>query len=158
MNIAQVAHAQQDMEGPILEHYQEKGETDNGVRYSTMLEEKLKPAIHSHCGLLSKGVLLLRDNARPHSAAATVTTIQKLKIETINYPPCSPDLDPSNYHVFGMLKEALQGRRFHNDDEVKQAVHFWLRQQAKTFFSAGIQKPVKRCEKCIAKDGDYAVI
>jgi hypothetical protein len=51
-----------------------------------MLEEKLKPAIHSrHCGLLSKGVLL-HDNARPHAAAAIVTTIQKLQFETISHP------------------------------------------------------------------------
>jgi hypothetical protein len=50
-------------EWPILEHYQEKGETVNSVRYSAMLEEKLKPAIHSrHHGLLSKGIPL-HDNA-----------------------------------------------------------------------------------------------
>jgi hypothetical protein len=54
--------------------------------------------------------------------------------------------------MFGMLKEALQ-ELFHSDDEVKEAVHFWLQQQAKTF-STGIQKLVERCEKCIAKDSD----
>jgi hypothetical protein len=58
------------MNGPVLELYQEKGETVNSVRYSTTLEEKLKPAIRNH-GLLSKGVLLLHDNARPHTAAAS---------------------------------------------------------------------------------------
>jgi hypothetical protein len=78
-----------DMNGPVLENYQENGETVNSIRYRimleeklyrTMLEEKLKPAIRSLCrGLLSKGVLLLHDNARPHNAAATVTSIQTLK-------------------------------------------------------------------------------
>jgi histone-lysine N-methyltransferase SETMAR len=123
-----------DMNRPILEHYQEKVETVNSVRYSTMLEEKLKLAIHSHHRLLSKNVLLLYDNVRPHTAAATVTTIQKLKFETINHPPYSPDLTPPDYHVFGTFKEALQGRRFHNNDEVKETVHFWLRQQENIFF------------------------
>jgi hypothetical protein len=76
-----------DINGQILELCQKKGETVNSVRYRTMLEEKLKPAIHSrHLLLLSKGVLLLHDNARPRTAAATVTTIQKLKFETINLP------------------------------------------------------------------------
>jgi hypothetical protein len=51
-----------DMNGPILEHYQEKGEKVNSVRYSTMLEEKMKLAIHSHRELPSKNVLLLHDN------------------------------------------------------------------------------------------------
>jgi hypothetical protein len=55
----------------------------------------------------------------------------------------------------GTLKEALQEQRFHSDDEVKEIVHFGLRQQAKTFFFTRIQKLVERCEKCIAKDGDY---
>jgi hypothetical protein len=70
---------------PVLKLYQEKGETVNCVGNSTMLEEKLKPAIRSH-GLLSKGVLLLHDNALSHTAAATVITIQKLKFETTNHP------------------------------------------------------------------------
>jgi histone-lysine N-methyltransferase SETMAR len=107
-----------DMNGLVREHYQEKGESVNSVRYSTMLEEKLKPTIRCRCRrLLCKGVLLLHDNARPHSAAATVTTIQKLKYETTNHPPYSPDLAPSDYHVFGMLKEALRGRRFHRQTD-----------------------------------------
>jgi hypothetical protein len=51
------------MNGPILKHYQEKGETINSVRYSTMLGEKLKPAIGSRpLGLLSKDILLLHYN------------------------------------------------------------------------------------------------
>jgi histone-lysine N-methyltransferase SETMAR len=117
-----------DMNGPVLKHCQEKGETVNSVRYSTMLEEKLKPAVGSHHrGLLSKGVLPLHDNARPH-------TIQKLKFESISHPPYSPDLTPSDYCVFGTLKEALQGRRFHSNDEMKEMVLFWLQKQPKSLF------------------------
>jgi hypothetical protein len=51
-----------------------------------------------------------------------------------------------------MLKEASRGQRFHSDDEMKETVFFWLQQQAK---STGIQKLVKKFEKCIAKDGHY---
>jgi hypothetical protein len=40
------------------------------------------------------------------------------------------------------LKEALRGRRFTSDEEVKEAVHAWVREQLKSFFSAGIQKLV----------------
>jgi RNase P subunit RPR2 len=99
-----------DMNGQILKRYQEKGEKVNRVRYNAMLEEKLKSAICSHCHeLLSKGVLLLHDNTQPHIAAATVTTTQKLKFETINHPTYRLDLAPSDYHVFGMLKKALRG-------------------------------------------------
>jgi hypothetical protein len=76
-----------DMNGPTLEHCQERGDTVNSVRYSIMVEEKLKPENDSRRrGLLSKVVLLVHDNARTHTAAATFTTIQKLKLNTINNP------------------------------------------------------------------------
>ena len=70
-----------------------------------------------------KGVVLLHDNARPHTAAHTAETLRKLKFEVMAHPPCSPDLALSDYHLFGPLKEALRGRRFTSDQEVKEAVH-----------------------------------
>jgi histone-lysine N-methyltransferase SETMAR len=88
--------------------------------YSTILEEKLKPAIRSHH---QKGIVLLHDNAQQHTAAAAITIIQKLKFETINHPTYSLDLVPSDYHVFGTLKETLRGKRFHSNDKVKEMVH-----------------------------------
>jgi hypothetical protein len=33
---------------------------------------------------------------------------------------------PSDYHVFGPLKEALHGRRYASDYEVQDRVHMWL--------------------------------
>jgi len=76
--------------------------------------------------MLSKKVLLHHDNACPHTAAATVETVQQLSFELLRHPPYSPDLGPSDYHIFGPLKEALRGCRFTSDEEVKEAVHIWL--------------------------------
>jgi hypothetical protein len=44
--------------------------------------------------------------------------------------------------------------RVTSDEEVKEAVHTWLREQPKSFFSAGIQKLVERYNKCIVLQGD----
>jgi hypothetical protein len=63
-------------------------------------------------------------------------------------------LQPSNYHIFGPLKEALRSHRFSSDEGVKEAVHTRLREQPKSFFSAGIQKLVERYNKCIVLQGD----
>ena len=71
------------------------------------------------------------------------------------HPPYSPDLVPSEYHLFGLLKEALRGRRFTSDEEVKEAVHAWLAAQPKTFFSDGIRKRVQQWTKCVEKQEDY---
>jgi len=89
---------------------------------------------------LSSGVLLLHDNARPHAVIHTVQTLVKLGFTVLEHPAYSPDLAPSDYHFFGPLKDALRGRRFTSDEEVKKAVHEWLAAQPKTFFSEGIQK------------------
>ena len=93
--------------------------------------------------MLSKKVLLHHDNARPHTAAATVETVQQLGFKLLQQPPYSPDLAPSDYHIFSPLKEALRGHRFTSDEEVKEAVHAWLQEQHKCFFSVGIQKLVE---------------
>jgi histone-lysine N-methyltransferase SETMAR len=60
----------------------------------------------------------------------------------MEHPAYSPDLAPSDFHLYGPLKQALRGRRFSSDDDVKAAVHQWLRAQLKTFFSEGIKKLV----------------
>ena len=100
-----------DSQGPVLEHYQEKDTIINSVRYSEMLTDMLKPAIRSkRRGLLSKGVVLLHDNARSQTAAHTVETLRKLKFEVMAHPPYSPNLVSSDYHLLGPLKEALRGR------------------------------------------------
>jgi len=98
---------------------------------------------------------VLHDNACPHKAHLTINTIRQLNWEVFEHHAYSPYLAPSDVHLFGPLKNALRGRRFAADDEVKEAVHNWLRNQPQTFFSNGIKKLTNRCAKCIEKKGDY---
>ena len=145
-----------DSKGPILEDFLEKGSTINSASYCDLLANRLKPAIRTkRRGLLSKKVLLQHDNARPHVAKATIETINKLGFEVLEHPAYSPDLAPSDYHLFAPLKDALRGRKFSSDESVQKAVHQWLCDQPKTFFSDGIYKLVDRWNKCIEMGGDY---
>ena len=55
-----------------MEHLQERVKTINSAWYSEMLTDRLKSAIrYKRQGLLSKGVVLLQDNDRPHTAVHT---------------------------------------------------------------------------------------
>jgi len=144
-----------DVNGPILVHFQEKSQNVTSARYSDMLVNELKPAIRSkRRGLLSKRVLLLHDNARPHTAAHTVDTLRALKFEVLEHPPYSPDLAPSAFHLFGPMKEHCRGQKF-ADDEVIEAVQSWLKATPKSFFLEGIRNLVDRWTKCVAKQWDY---
>jgi histone-lysine N-methyltransferase SETMAR len=80
-------------------------------------------------GRLSTGILLQHDNARPHAARSDVATIQDLFFECLPHPPYSPDLAPSDFLVFGPLKQAMGGKSFRSNEEVQQAVHEWLHSQ-----------------------------
>jgi len=140
-----------DYNGPILEHYMPRGSTVTSAIYSNLLRENLKSSIRQkRCGLLTTRVCLLHDNARPHTATATVSTIEELRFECIPHPPYSPDLAPSDFHVFGPLKDALSGTQFRDEDEVRSAVHEWLHTRPKELFSREIYALVKRWRKCIA--------
>jgi len=49
----------------------------------------------------------------------------------------------------------LGGKRFDNDDDLTDAVQKWLTSQAATFCEEGIQKLVRRCDKCLNNGGEY---
>jgi histone-lysine N-methyltransferase SETMAR len=145
-----------DERGVILEHYMPRGNTVTRATYTELLRNHLRPAIKSkRRGLLSKGVLLQHDNARPHTAHATTETIEALHFQCLPHPPYSPDLAPSDFHLFGRLKEALGGKTFRSDEEVQQVVHEWLHTRPREFFSTGIQALHRRWKTCIERNGGY---
>jgi histone-lysine N-methyltransferase SETMAR len=76
-------------------------------------------------GMLSRGVVMIHENAHPHTAAATQNLITTFGFEQFDHPHYSPDLAPSDFHLFLYLKSFLGGRWFH-DDEVKEAVTTWF--------------------------------
>ena len=41
---------------------------------------------------------------------------------------------PSDFHLFGPMKEHLRGQKFADDDEVMEAVQSWLKATPKSFF------------------------
>jgi histone-lysine N-methyltransferase SETMAR len=62
--------------------------------------DELKPAIRSQWrGLLSESVVLLHDNAYPHTATQTVESLKKLNFEVLEHPLYSLDLTPSDSPV-----------------------------------------------------------
>jgi hypothetical protein len=84
-----------------------------------------------------------------------MATALKLKWDVLPHPPYSPDLAPSDYHLFGPMQGFLGGKRFRNNDEVIGAVQSWIHEQPKTFSDTGIKKLPERWHKCMAVNRDY---
>jgi histone-lysine N-methyltransferase SETMAR len=57
--------------------------------------------------MLTSGVVLLHENSHLHTAAHTQALLKYFNWELFDHPRCSPDLAPSNYHLFAYLKNWL---------------------------------------------------
>jgi histone-lysine N-methyltransferase SETMAR len=92
----------------------------------TALREVIK---EERWGKLSAGVLLLHDNAPVHMSAKSQAAIRQCGFQQLNHPPYSPDLAPSDYFLFRVMKKFLRGKRFSSDEEVKEAVMTWFEEK-----------------------------
>lgn len=123
-----------DREGIIQTDYLREGNMINGNYYADQLRNLRENIKAKRRGLLSRGVLLLQDNARPHTCRIAMAAVEECKFELVQHPPYSPDLAPSDYHLFPNLKKSLKGTRFDSDAELIQATESWFESQPKNFF------------------------
>jgi hypothetical protein len=105
--------------------------------------------------MLSQGFMMVHDNACPHTAAATQDLIATFGWEQFDHPPYSPDLAPSDIHVFLYQKTFFGGWQFHDDNEVKEAIKTWFALQEALFYDVGIQKLVSRYDRCLNSCGNH---
>ncbi|UYV83572.1 hypothetical protein LAZ67_23001497 [Cordylochernes scorpioides] len=88
-------------------------------------------------------------------SAGKVMAMENFKWEIFTHPPYSPELAPSDFHLFPALKWHLGGKHFANDDEVKAEENHWLRRQDTAWYNSGIKKLLQRYQKCLDRNGDY---
>jgi len=97
------------------------------VQLKDILKEKRR-------GKVTNGVLFEHDNTPPHWALATQKKLAYLGFQCLDHPPYSPNLAPSDYHVFPGLEKQLKGHHFSSDAEVIAAAETWLDGQCSDFF------------------------
>jgi histone-lysine N-methyltransferase SETMAR len=107
--------------------------------------------------MLTKDIVPLHYNMRPHTAAPTNALIKLFNWEIFDHPPYSTDLVPSDYNLFTkmMVWLAMATQLFHTNEELMDGVNNWLHNLAAPFFDEGLQKLVPRNEKCLNVDGNY---
>ncbi|UYV69828.1 hypothetical protein LAZ67_7000903 [Cordylochernes scorpioides] len=75
--------------------------------------------------------------------------LQKL----LEHPAYSPDLAPSDYFLFGLLKKELKGKRFDSDEDVQKVVQDFFHTLPKSAYKEGIYKLPERWRRCIESQG-----
>jgi hypothetical protein len=63
-------------------------------------------------------MFLQRDDARPHTNAATSARIENTGIYVLLNPPLRPDFATSDFPLIAFLKKYLKGHHFTCDDEL----------------------------------------
>ena len=104
-------------------------------------------------GNVTKRVWFLHDNALAHRALATQKKLACLSFQCLDHPPYSPDLAPSDYHLFPGLKK--RGLKFFVPRDVIAVAETWLDGQPSEFYLIGLQKLDQRAKKCIDLRGEY---
>ncbi|UYV76456.1 hypothetical protein LAZ67_14000438 [Cordylochernes scorpioides] len=78
---------------------------------------------------------------------------QRMKIiygfEVLEHPAYSPDLAPSDYFLFGLLKKELKGKRFDSDEDVQKMVQDIFHTLPKSAYKEGIYELPERWRRCI---------
>lgn len=120
------------------------------MRLSRALREKRPLYAERH-----NKVILQHDNARPHVAAPVKTYLETLKWDVLPHPPYSPDIAPSDYHLFRSMQHDLADQRFSNHEDVSKWLDSWIAAKPAGFWRDGIRQLPGRWEKVVANDGQY---
>ena len=89
---------------------------------------------------------------RPHVAKVVKTYLETLKWEVLPHPPYSPDVAPSDYHLFRSMAHGLADQHFRSYEEVKNWIDSWIASKDDQFFRRGIRTLPERWEKVVASD------
>lgn len=144
-----------DRKGMLLTEFMEPGTTITSQTYCETLKKLRRAIQNKRRGMLTSGVVLIHDNARPHTAARTRGLLEEFRWELFEHPPYSPDLAPCDFHLFTKMKVWLGTQRFVVNEELMSGIRIWLNDQAATFYDEGIQKLVPRYDKCLNVNGEY---
>jgi len=96
---------------------------------------------------------ILHDNARPHVTKTVKDRLNQVGITIIRHPPYSPDLAPSDFWLFDLIKKHLDD---HLDvQSQKSQITEILLNIPKNEYRKTFEKWLERMQLCINNNGDY---
>ncbi|GFS19638.1 histone-lysine N-methyltransferase SETMAR [Elysia marginata] len=140
-----------DTQGVIIVDLLSRGKTVNSDSYIDTLKRLRARILRVRPDMDIGNVLLLHDNARLHTSIRPREKIASFGWTTLPFLSYSPDLTPSDYHLFGHMKQGLRGKHYQNDEEVKNAVKTWMKEQPIQLYEARMHALVKRWNVALGK-------
>jgi len=82
-------------------------------------------------------------------------TLEALNWDVLSHPPYSPDIAPSDYHLFRSMTHGLSSQHFNSYEDIKKWIDSWIASKDESFFRHGIHLLPERWEKVVISDGQY---
>jgi transposase len=95
------------------------------------------------------------DNAKAHTAQKCRTFCQENGLRLAPHRPYSPDLTPSDFFLFGYVKERLEGMVFPSYEELLDAIGKVLTRIESETLTAVFEHWMERLEWMSKNSGDY---
>lgn len=129
-----------------------KGQTFTSDYFSQTILYSLRKNLFAMTG---RRTIIHMDNARPHRSKVTTAHLTQFDFRAAPHPPYSPDLAPSDFFLFGVLKHRLEGKKFANPDELLEAIVEVTGSIPRSELKAAFLEWEQRLRKCIELNGDY---
>ncbi|CAD6994020.1 unnamed protein product [Ceratitis capitata] len=103
----------------------------------------------------SSGIVFHLDYTRPHTSIVTRQKLRELGWEVILHPPYSPDLAPSDYHLFLSMANYLGGEEMASREACENRLTQFFANKEKVFYEEGVMMLPFQWQKVIEQDGEY---
>ena len=132
-------------------------QTINEVRYSQQLRRLNEKILEKRSGPGhgNRKVILPHDNARPHVAMRTKETILELGWEVLPHPAYSPDMAPSDYHLFRSMEHFLRDKSFKENQDLQNQLDAYFEEKSQSFYRDGIRQLVTKWQKILMTYFNY---
>lgn len=145
-----------DWKGILYYELLPSSERISANKYCSQLEQLKKAVLEKRPQLVrTKNVVFHHDNASPHTALATKSKLEEFDWEVMQHPPYSPDIAPTDYHLFRSLQNHLNNQGFHSLEDVQKCLDTFFAGKTEKFYEKGIMTLPQRWKQVIDRHGKY---
>lgn len=120
------------------------------------IERIVRPYVIPFAQQAVDGFILIQDNARPHTARATLSVLEEANIQVMAWPANSPDLNPIE-HIWDQLKRRVRAAEedVHNQQQLIELLKRCWEDIPEENIRHVIRTMPSRLRECISKRGGH---
>ena len=107
--------------------------------------------------LVNRKCITFHQEARRHASLLTRQKLLQLGWEVLIHPPYSPDIAPSDFHLFRSLQNSLNGKSFSSLEDCKRHLEQFLAQKYKIFWGRWNYEVAWKMAAGSGRNGEYIV-